>query len=81
MSEEGSTPSLVRTASNVEFSDSGTGPTVVLIQFGERQPLVAKPHGCPRTELRVCAINVRGDGETTPYPGTRAQTLDDQVAE
>ena len=30
--------------------------------------------------FRVLAVNLRGYGETTPFAGTRAQTLDDQVA-
>ena len=66
----------------VDFSDSGTGLAVVLIHSsvsGNRQWRSLTAVLAPN--FRVLAINVRGDGETTPYPGTRAQTLDDQVAE
>ena len=66
---------------NVEFSDSGTGPTVVLIHnsvSGNRQWRSLTAVLAPN--FRVLAVNLRGYGETTPFAGTRAQTLDDQVA-
>ena len=66
---------------NVELSDSGTGPTVVLIHSsvsGNRQWRSLTAVLAPN--FRVLAVNLRGYGETTRFAGTRTQTLDDQVA-
>ena len=65
----------------VDYTEDGTGETVVLIHSsvsGNRQwrALV----DALKERFRVLAINLFGYGETTPWPGTRLQTLSDQAA-
>ena len=55
---------------NVELSDSGTGPTVVLIHSsvsGNRQWRSLTAVLAPN--FRVLAVNLRGYGETTRFAG------------
>lgn len=64
----------------IDYTDDGAGEPVILIHSsvsGNRQwrRLIADLKG----QYRVLAINLFGYGETTPWPGDRAQTLADQV--
>lgn len=74
-------PSITRNDLVIDYSDDGTGPTVVLLHSsvsGNRQwrRLVAElaPH------YRCIAPNLLGYGQTSPWPGDRMQTLDDAAA-
>ena len=64
----------------VDYTDDGTGETVVLIHSsvsGNRQwgALV----DALKERFRVLAINLFGYGEMTPWPDARLQTLSDQA--
>ena len=64
----------------IDYLEEGAGDTVVLVHSsvsGNRQWL-ALIEGL-KDRYRVIATNLLGYGETTPWPGTRPQTLADQA--
>ncbi|NUO72918.1 MAG: alpha/beta hydrolase [Frateuria sp.] len=74
-------PSIARNGLVIDYSDDGTGPTVVLLHSsvsGNRQwrRLIAElaPH------YRCIAPNLLGYGQTSSWAGDRMQTLDDAAA-
>ncbi|MCU1398714.1 MAG: hypothetical protein JWN62_1823 [Acidimicrobiales bacterium] len=65
----------------VDFSESGSGPGVVLVHSsvsGNRQWRSLSAALAPR--FRVIAVNLLGYGETTAFAGDEPQTLEDQLA-
>jgi pimeloyl-ACP methyl ester carboxylesterase len=76
-------PNLLRAGLRIDFADAGEGPPVLLLHSsvsGNRQwrKLIAMLSG----RFRVIAPNLRGYGDTTPWPAERTQTMADaaQVA-
>lgn len=66
---------------DVEYLDAGSGPAVILLHSsasGLRQwrRLVEELQG----RFRLMAINLFGYGKTSPWPGSKTQTLADQAA-
>jgi pimeloyl-ACP methyl ester carboxylesterase len=71
-------PTLLRNDLCIDYTDAGVGPPVLLLHSsvsGNRQwrKLVADLSG----RFRVIAPNLRGYGQTTPWPAERTQTLPD----
>ncbi len=69
-------PVLSKGRFNIDYTDDGQGPPVVLIHSSvsaNRQWRALTD--ALKDRYRVLAINLFGYGETTPWPGTAAQTL------
>jgi pimeloyl-ACP methyl ester carboxylesterase len=73
-------PVLSRAGVRIEYADEGQGRPVVLIHSsvsGNRQWRALTDVLSDR--YRVLAVNLYGYGETTPWPGVQAQSLDAQA--
>ena len=65
---------------DIDYSDDGTGPPVILLHSsacGNKQWRWLIEDF--KDGYRVIALNLFGYGQTTPWPGDRPQTLDDQA--
>src|SRR5205085_1233673 len=73
-------PTMKAGAFDLEYSDTGTGPAIVLVhssasglrQWRRLTEALAKHH-------RVIAVNLFGYGKTSPWPGTRPLTAADEA--